>query len=63
MKQSASPFLAAMVLSLLTMGLLLPVKSFSSNGGKDGDWKAPERAAKKNRNHSVSLPTLLFHRI
>ena len=47
MKQSASPFVIAMVLSLLTIGLLFPAKPSSSDTTKDNEWKAPERAARK----------------
>ena len=47
MKQSVRPFLVAIVLSILSTGLLFPVKSFSSDTAKDNEWKAPERAARK----------------
>ena len=47
MKQSVRPFLIIIGLSFLTVGLLLPVKSLSSDTAKDNEWKAPERAARK----------------
>ncbi len=47
MKQSVRPFLITIGLSFLAAGLLLPIKSSSSDTAKDNEWKAPERAARK----------------
>ena len=47
MKQSVRPFLIILVFSLVTSGLLFSIQSFSSDTGKDNEWKVPERAARK----------------
>lgn len=47
MKQSMRIFLPVMIFGVLTSGLLFPVKSFSSDTGKNDEWKAPERASRK----------------